>query len=555
MRVIPLVLSVFPFSAVVVPAMANPALQATLAAPTLEADGQALDRVALDAVYAKFGYEPLWVNTEGRVEAIRHVLSEAARHGLQPSDYNIDAITKRIAGADVADRIALDMLLTDGLLRYIVDVRVGRVSPRQVQGEEFTRPQLIDPVQVISNAYAAPDFAGFLDTIAPQSPVYRGLIDVLAKLRAIEAAGGWKPLPDAPKIEPGQNLASIITLRNRLAATGELGQAEHNQSRVYDRKLVEAVKAYQTRSGLKADGIIGKGTRASLNVSVGDRIRQTLASMERLRWQPDQLGERYVYVNVPAYQLIAASNGKIDLNMKVIVGRPKRPTPIFNDQIRMVDFNPVWHVPPTIAREDILPHLREDPTYALVHKDVHIYQNGVEIDPSTVNWHNANIRDYRLRAPPGPRNPLGTVKFLFPNQFDVYLHDTSEPDKFAEYERGLSSGCVRISDPTAMANWLLTADQPNWSEERRVRIMDSAKQTRIMLKTPVPVYLAYITAWLEDGIPVFRPDIYEQDKILSDVLLAAQARPRRLAASLAIKRVHQAETLVVPVEPVQQAAP
>ena len=293
-----------------------------------------------------------------------------------------------------------------------------------------------------------------------------------------------------------------------------------------------------------------------LNIPVEYRIKQTIANMERLRWQPDDLGQRYVYVNVPAYHLVASSNGQINLSMKVVVGRPQRATPIFSDSIRMVEFNPDWHVPPTIAREDVLPHLRDNPYYALEVKNVRMYQNGVEVDPATVDWHTADIRKFRLRAPPGPRNPLGTVKFLFPNRFDVYLHDTSEPSLFVKNDRALSSGCVRVADPASLANWLLGPDQANWSEERRARIMASERQTRLIMKTPVPVYLAYVTAWLsQNQLPAFRPDIYDLDGELIKAIDDVSSKPRRMVATMARANAGTQIDPTVNDGPVQVAAP
>ncbi len=511
-----------------VPARADTAIQTLLTAPAVQVTDRVLDRAALEAVYAPRQYAPLWTSA-AKVNAISKTLAAATQHGLNPADYHIDAILAQTE----AGGTQLELLLTDALMRYASDVRVGQVSPRQVKGFRYTTPQVMDPVTVVLGAAEAEDIEAYLAGIPPKSPVYRGLVLVLAKLRLIEATGGWPTVSDGRKLEPGDTSARVVELRKRLAATGELGEAQLNEDTVYDSALANAVKVYQARNGLEPDAVVGAGTRAMLNIPVEYRIKQTIANMERMRWQADNLGDRYVYVNVPAYHLIAASNGEINLSMKVVVGRPQRATPIFNDNIRMVEFNPDWHVPPTIAREDVLPHLVENPLYALEHKNVRMYQNGVEIDPTTVDWTTANIRDYRLRAPPGPRNPLGTVKFLFPNRFDVYLHDTSEPGLFTKNDRALSSGCVRVADPAAMANWLLGPDQANWTNERRERILASERQTRLIMKTPVPVYLAYITAWLgEDQTPAFRPDIYKLDDELIKAIETAAAKPRRLIVSM-----------------------
>lgn len=512
-------------------AKADPVLQGILAAPSVRVDDEVLDRPALAAAYEGRNFEPLWLGASGRVEKILDTLEKSALHGLDPADYHVAAIKARLGNSDPSQRLLLDLLLTDGLMRYASDVRAGRVSPRQVSGEQYTRSQVVDAVAAVLVVAASPDVGAALAALPPRSPVYQGLVIALAKLHELEAQGGWGTIPDGRKLEPGDSSLRVAALRKRLAATGELGDAAA-EGETYDHKLQEAVKAYQTRIGIEADGIAGRGTFAMLNISVTERIRQVIANMERMRWQADDLGARHVLVNVPAYQLVAVSNGHVDLNMKVVVGRPARPTPIFSDTIRFVEFNPDWSVPSTIAREDIQPHLVSNPLYALEHKNVRMYKDGVEIDPTTIDWRHTSVRQFRLTAPPGPRNPLGTVKFLFPNRFDVYLHDTSEPRLFAKTERAFSSGCVRVSDPAGLSNWLLS-DKPNWSDEKRRSILDSRRQTRLNMENPVPVYISYITAWLgEDGRPVFRPDIYNRDAALAAAIGKAGDSPRRLAVSM-----------------------
>lgn len=512
-------------------AKADPLLQAILAAPSVQVDAEVLDRPALAAAYEGRKFEPLWVGVSGRVEKILDTLEKSALHGLDPADYHVAAIKARLGSSDPSQRLVLDLMLTDGLMRYASDVRAGRVSPRQVRGEQYVRSQVVDAVAAVLAVAASPDVGAALAALPPRSPVYQGLVIALAGLHELEAQGGWGTIPEGRKLEPGDHSPRVAALRKRLAATGELGGAA-SEGETYDSRLEEAVKAYQTRTGIEADGIAGRGTFAMLNIPVTDRIRQVIANMERMRWQPDDLGARHVLVNVPAYQLVAVSNGHVDLNMKVVVGRPARPTPVFSDAIRFVEFNPDWSVPSTIAREDIQPHLVSNPLYALEHKNVRMYKDGVEIDPTTIDWRYTSVRQFRLTAPPGPRNPLGTVKFLFPNRFDVYLHDTSEPQLFAKAERAFSSGCIRVSDPAALSNWLLS-DKPNWSDEKRRSILDSRRQTRLNMENPVPVYITYITAWLgEDGRPVFRPDIYNRDAALAAAIGKAGDSPRRLAVSM-----------------------
>lgn len=536
-------------------ARADTALQAVLSAPAILVDSDVLDRPALQAVYGAGQFEPLWLErgaVGAKVETVLATLTAATDHGLNPEDYHVSALKKRLGAQARSELLVLDLLLTDGLMRYASDVRVGRVSPRQVRGERFVRPQTVDPVALVQQAATAPDLKAFLALLPPHGPLYWGQVRLLAKLRQMP---DWPTIADGRKLEKGDTSPRVETLRQRLAATGELGQASP-QGATFDAALENAVKAWQERSGLEPDGVVGRSSLVLLNTPRTTRIDQVLANMERQRWLPDHLGSRYVLVNIPAYHLVAVREGQVDLSMKTIVGRPARPTPIFSDTIRFVEFNPSWGVPATIAREDILPKLRQDPGYALSHKNVRIYRNGAEVDPWSVDWHSANIRNYSLRAPPGPRNPLGTVKFLFPNSFDVYLHDTSEPGKFAEYERAFSSGCVRVSDPAQLANWLL-ADKPDWSDAKRQQILDTRRQTRLTMENPVPVWLTYTTAWLDDsGLPVFRADLYNRDPDLIAALRTASSQPRRLVATMARATPDQpTETPVALPGEVLQAAP
>lgn len=513
-------------------ARADPVLETVLAAPNVHVGGMVLDQAALNALYTPRKFEPLWLDGRSlgaKGQAAVKLLEASARHGLNPADYDLDEIKARMASSERSELIVLDLLISDGLMRYVADLKIGRVSPRKLQGERFQRPPTVDPAETVRQATEAPNFEAFMAAIEPPSPIYHGLVKVLADLRAQKP---WPAVPAGLRIDPGAVSSRIVKLRERLAASNELGAAPI-EGKKYDAPLVEAVKAFQARHGLDADGVIGQATLATLNVSLETRLNQVLADMERLRWRPAELGNRYVVVNVPAFELAAFENGQVALNMRTVVGRSERKTPIFSDAIRYLEFNPNWHVPPTIVKEDIIPHLVEDPHYAIEHKNVYLFQNGVEIDPATVDWTKPYPADYRFRAPPGPLNPLGRVKFMFPNRFDVYLHDTSEPKLFEDEMRAASSGCIRIQDPQALTQWILK-DKDGWSEEKREKILASEKQTRVELPEPVPVYLIYVTAWLgEDGLPAFRDDVYGYDKALAVALAEASAKPRRLAASMA----------------------
>lgn len=540
--------------------MVTPAMAQDQATPLSTTTQPALTpRAVADALLKR---TDVWASREARQD-VAIVLGAAADQGLNPDDYFATDIARLMALSDPsdADKATLDRKLTEGLLRYAADVRIGRVNPRNLKSEEAETVQRIDPAARVTAIAAAQDQATrqkLLAELAPSYPTYQKLVQALAALRKVQAAGGWQFVPDGPKMESGKSYAATPLLRKRLAASGELGEAAE-KGEVYDSALVKAVTAYQKRHGLDADGVVGAKTRVHLNIPVVDRITAVIANMERLRWLPDMLGTRYVAVNLPAFHLIAVDNGTTALSMDVIVGRPARPTPSFSDTIRMVEFNPDWSVPPTIAREDVLPHLRTDPNYALEHKNVHIFKDGVEIDPHTVDWNTANIRAYRLTAPPGPANPLGTVKFLFPNPYDVYLHDTNERDKFALTVRALSSGCVRISKPYDMADWILGTDKAagEWSAEKRQALLDSLKKKRFILNNPIPVYLMYHTVSTEEatGLPVFYVDLYGRDAAMAAELAKLPSPAARLDRALArISRAPAPEPIVTVSED-EKAAP
>jgi murein L,D-transpeptidase YcbB/YkuD len=460
-------------------------------------------------------------------EQVAAILATADRHGLIPADYHALPIATLLA--EQKDAARLDQLLTEGLLRYISDVRVGRLSPQSFKAERHQlrpRTDIVPLFLAVAQAQTEQERQTTLEALPPAHAEYKGLVQALAALKVQQAQStDWPKLPEGPKLEPNKSYPVIPLLRQRLGVVAPDTTTQKND-KLFDAALVEAVKAYQKANGLEPDGVVGAKTRASLNMSLQDRIDEVLVNMERVRWLPVDLGARRVVVNIPAQHLKVWDNHQVIMEMDTIIGRPARPTPSFSDNIRMLEFNPSWTVPPTIVREDILPHLYTDPTYPKLHKNVDIYKDGVMIDPATVDWKAVNVSSYRMKAPPGPQNPLGTVKFLFPNGFDVYLHDTSERDKFAKPDRALSSGCVRVAKPYELADWLMSNDrgsdpaQGGWTTQKRDEILASAKQTRLVLKQTVPVYLVYLTATWNDASqqPAFYADLYNRNEPMRAVL-------------------------------------
>jgi L,D-transpeptidase YcbB len=282
-----------------------------------------------------------------------------------------------------------------------------------------------------------------------------------------------------------------------------------DESLLYDDTLLIAVKTFQTRHGLEADGVVGPRTLTALNRSVGERVDQFRASLERARWLLRDLESDYVFVNIAGPETYLVRDNKTVWKARSIVGRAYRQTPVFRDNIQYMEFNPTWTVPVSIFRRDKLPLIRRDPGYLARGGYSVLDSSGRRINPSAVNW--SGTPSVTLRQEPGPKNALGQVKFMFPNAHSVYLHDTDNRSLFGRNERNLSSGCVRIENPFEFADLLMASD-PEWSAARREAILASGRTTRINLPKPLPVLLVYFTAWMDEaGVVQFREDVYERD--------------------------------------------
>jgi murein L,D-transpeptidase YcbB/YkuD len=475
-------------------------------------DGRTLDGAALRPVYEARGYEPLWAaaSSPGRAKEVLAAVDRARAHGLDPAAYHQRALQRRSAGTGLADRAAFDVLATDAVIRLGTHLRQGAVRPERVEKDASLAPRPVDPQTIAGDAAAAVDLPGYLDGLAPQTPTYRGLMDALSRYRAIAAAGGWPAVPlKGAVLEPGSTDPTVPAVRARLAATGDhtASEADGAEPTRYDDELVAAVKRFQSRSGLAADGVVGPSTRAALAEPVTERIKQLVANLERLRWLPEDLGRRYVTVNVPSFELVLVQDGNTVLTMPVVVGRKDRRTPMLATQITELVFNPTWTVPPTLLREDFLPKMKRNQSYATA--------RGLRV---------IGTRNPTLRQPPGPRNPLGRVKFNMPNGFAVYLHDTTAKGLMRAPQRMFSSGCVRLGDAMGLANQLL-ADDPRWTPATRRSYLSGWTTRSIALREPVPVYLKYQTAWSDErGELQFRDDVYGRDAVLSRALVGDGGR-------------------------------
>jgi len=501
-----------------------------------------LDVDMLRDLYASRNFTPVWTaqaDFETDLESLMAVLGNAEAEGLRPFDYFGHELAGLMQDETLAGRVALDLLLSQAVSRFASDVHRGRFEPRQLSRDfDFDRRPMNLTATVLDVAQAGDPGARLLD-YAPTHDGYDEARDILAELRGVAAEGGWPTVTNHGTVRPGETSPLIPELRERLLATGELASADlpaDADPNFFDDTLVAAVELYQENHGLAVDGVIGPQTYASLNVTVEQRIDQVIATMERWRWMPADLGGRYVLVNIPDYELELHDNGGLVRRMDVIVGRADRQTPLFSSALTYLEFNPTWTVPTSIAVNDFLPRLLEDPTY-LQQQNIRLYSDWspgrVEIPSQFVDWHSvgSGIRSFMLRQDPGPGNSLGRVKFMMANNFSVYLHDTPARSLFYRATRSFSSGCVRVEDPMWLADYLL-ADTANWSAARREGILASGQTTRVNLATPMPLHLAYITAWRDDtGVMQLREDIYGLDRMIAGVI--ADIRPERMEIALA----------------------
>lgn len=496
------------------------------AAGRVELQGVTMGREnILPEFYRRRGFAAAWTDP-ARVRALLGILAAAPEHGLDPNDYFLPRLKALSAGlgkssptADSAARADLDLLLTEALIRYGYQRRFGKVNPETLDPAwNFGRGFAVgtDPVAVLAEAVAAPSLQAYLDAKVPGGPWYVLLQNALAHYKTLAAAGGWQALAAGATVREGERDPRLPALRERLRVEGDLTPASPAplEPELFDAPLAEGLRVFQGRHGLTADGALGPRTLDALNVPVATRIEQLRMSLERVRWLAGGAPTTYVVVNIAGFRVGYVRDRKLRWDSRVVVGRAARQTPIFRGDMTYIDINPTWTVPPTILREDILPKLRKDPGYLRRENISVIARDGSRVDPASVNW-SAYKRGvpYTLRQEPGPQNSLGRIKLMFPNSHSVYLHDTPAKALFAQAERSFSSGCIRVEDPLALAEWVL--DDPAWNRAALEAAVATNRTRRVNLKTPVPVLLVYLTATADpSGIARFYRDVYGRDAAL-----------------------------------------
>jgi len=479
-------------------------------------DARLADPRVLEDFYRARDYGFVW-NGPGRVDALELLAQGSRGDGLRASDFHLQEIRKLLNGRDPASltgqsRADADILLTDSLLRLIHHYRYGKVDPQALDRtwNHAEGPYSTALVRDLERAVAAGDLVAEVTRLMPRAAFYARLKKGLAQYREIAAAGGWEPVSAGRTLKPGMEDNRVRQVRERLRVTGDYTGPEVRDPRLFDSPLKQGVMTFQKRHNLAVDGVVGPATLAAMNIPVEDRIEQIRVNLERMRWVYDQLPEDYLLVDVAGQQIELFRDGKVVWHSRVIVGRQDRPTPVFRDQVEYLEINPTWTVPPTILKDDILPNARKNPGYVSKKGLEVVTRSGKKVSPSAVNWNvPAASFPYMLRQPAGERNALGEVKFMFPNRFSVYLHDTPSRNLFNKPQRLFSSGCIRVENPMELAELVLNG---RWSEDKLKSLVRS-KQTRwLHLKEPLPIILAYWTADTdEDGRVRFREDVYQRD--------------------------------------------
>lgn len=448
-------------------------------------------------------------------------LGRSGEDGLDSKDYIELAFGAlgRLQGEE--DAAGAELALAQAYLRYARDLHIGRSTPLLTSSDIIIERKVLDPVKWLALVQKN-GMASSVQTLRPRHAQYNKLKALLTKYRKLSSIGGWSEVTPGPALKPGMVSPRVGELRASLAARGYKNLASGDPN-TYDSNLKDAVRNFQNAGGLEADGVAGKGTLLAMNAPADTRIDQIIVNMERWRWLPAELGARHVLVNQAGFELFLLDGGQVIDNRRVIVGKPFHKTPMFSDKISYVEFNPTWTVSQDIASSEFISKLIKDPGY-LEQNDYKIYggwgEGASEIDPYSVDWTAVKPGKfpYKIVQQPGDKNALGYVKFMFPNKYNIYLHDTPSRQLFASTGRAFSHGCIRVSDALGFAEKLLGADQ-KMSRAVIDGKVGAGALTRVSLKTKVPVHLAYFTVWVaDDGAPQFFQDIYDRDRLVSDII-------------------------------------
>ena len=486
---------------------------------------------AVEQVYAARKGNAVWPEPDDAKQIVRAIRG-MEKDGLDPADYHlaaIEALLQKRETAPTADVAAdLDILLTDAVAAMLDHVRFGRVRPSSLDPHWNVDPREgATPLEEeVARVAAAPSIETAIEGAKPDHFIYRGLKSALSDLREIEAKGGWPQVPAGKAVKPGTSSPRVPVIRSRLVASGELGGGG-SASAVYDRALQEAVKRFQARHRIESKGVIDKATVDAMNVTAGERVAQLRVNLERARWVLGGLQSDFLLVNLPAFKAYLIRGGKNVWEARTQIGEDAMQTPAFRAEMRTIVFNPDWTVPPTILAEEVLEGMRKDESY-LTRKELVVFdKDNQQVDASSVDWGSASADDfpYTIRQLPSEGNALGQVKFLFPNKYSIYLHDTPNKRLFESGERTFSHGCIRLENPLELAAILLEG-QGGWTSAKIAETVQSDATENVELRNRLPVLIVYWTVSVgANGEVRYMNDIYNLDP---PVVAALGATPRRV---------------------------
>ncbi|MGY9046778.1 hypothetical protein P775_19365 [Puniceibacterium antarcticum] len=470
---------------------------------------------SIAAFYRARDFAPIWTGASAqdlaRRQALFEALAQAKSHGLPATRYGADGLIAMMGTVrNAQEQGEVEVALTRAFVAYAHDIQTGILKPGDVVSGIKREVPLRDPALTLASLMQN-DPRAAIRALAPQSQEYARLMKEKMLLERKLTQGGWGPVVNSGKIEPGQSGPAVVALRNRLIAMGYMGRSV---SASYDPDLKAAVMQFQGDHGLTADGVAGRDTLGQINIGVEERLQSILVAMERERWLnlPGGLGKRHIRVNLTEFNAKIIDDGKVTFETRSVIGAvpADRETPEFSDVMEYMVVNPSWYVPRSIVVKEYLPKLRDNPG-AVGHLEITDSRGQSVNRAAGFGQYSASSFPYSMRQPPGPSNALGQVKFMFPNKYNIYLHDTPSKSLFNSEVRAYSHGCIRLGDPKDFAYALLSrqTDDPEGVFQSRLR---TGKESTISLETPVPVHLIYRTAFTSaKGRINYRRDIYDRD--------------------------------------------
>ena len=475
------------------------------------------------AFYKERDYKPIWTGSDDRQrrKAFLSAASKATDHGLPAGRYDAAQLTRDFGAFKSAKaRGILEVETTKRFLQYAQDIQSGILDPIKVDNEINVFPPRRDRL-VMLQTFATGSPQAFLKSLPPKHPDYTRLLKEKVRLEKLLAQGGYGEKVPGKAIKPGKSGDRVVALRRRLTA---MGYIKLGISPDYNEALEKAVAVFQVDHGLNPDGVAGGATLATMNVSTQTRLQQVIVGLERQRWLNIPRGKRHIFVNQADFRAHVMDDGKPTLTTRVVIGKAyKFRTPEFSDTMSHMIINPTWHVPKSIARNEYLPMLKKNPA-ALSRQGIRMTDiRGQRVDPTTLDYseYDATNFPFDLKQPPSRGNALGKVKFMFPNKFNIYLHDTPSKSLFAKDTRTYSHGCVRVQKPFELAYTLLGPQSSDPQTEFH-NILDRGLERQVDLEQPIPVYLVYHTVWITpNGRPNYRLDPYKRDKKIFSALQKA----------------------------------